>query len=103
MTKDDIARKLAPLGPVEATATATVHMFPPKLVVGNPSLQWLANCVASDTGKAPAALESVLIGLRSVWPDHIAFDEMLRTPMLMQPLGQDNPEFKPRPITDVDV
>jgi predicted P-loop ATPase len=37
-----------------------------------------------------------------VWPDAIAYDEMLCAPMLMQPLQGEN-DFTPRPLTDVDV
>ena len=36
------------------------------------------------------------------WPDAFAFDEMLRAPVLMQALA-DEPDFVPRPVTDVDV
>jgi len=34
--------------------------------------------------------------------DRFAYDEMLRTEMLMRPLVAD-PDFKPRPLTDIDV
>jgi predicted P-loop ATPase len=37
-----------------------------------------------------------------VWPNAIAYDEMLCAPMLMQPLQGEN-DFTPQPLTDVDV
>src|SRR5262245_36572208 len=31
-----------------------------------------------------------------------AYDEMLRTDVLLRPLFEDDPHFKPRPVTDAD-
>jgi predicted P-loop ATPase len=63
---------------------------------------WLAQCVLGETGKPLAVLASALAALRAVMPDAFALDEMLRAPLLMQPL-EDTPDFTPRPVTDVDV
>jgi predicted P-loop ATPase len=52
--------------------------------------------------KAASSVANALIGLRAVWPDALAYDEMLCAPMLMQALKGEN-GFEPRPLTDVDV
>jgi predicted P-loop ATPase len=64
--------------------------------------EWLDNCVKGETGKPLAVLANVLIGLRAIFPDAFAFDEMLRVPVLMRELVPE-PDFAPRPCTDVDV
>ena len=55
-----------------------------------------------ETGKPLAVLANALIVLRAVMPDTLAFDEMLRAPLLMRAL-EDVPDFMPRAVTDVDV
>src|SRR5262249_49710192 len=69
--------------------------------------EWLSRCIhgAGKDGKDGMplpVLANALIGVRAVWPDAIAYDEMLCAPMLMQPLTGEN-DFSPRPLTDVDV
>jgi predicted P-loop ATPase len=66
------------------------------------SRSWLAECICSATGKPLPILANALVGLRAVMPDTLAFDEMMRTPMLMSPLEKET-VFTPRPVTDVDV
>ena len=61
---------------------------------------WLAQC--AETGKPLAVLASALAAMRAVMPGVFAYNEMLRVPLLMQPL-EDRPEPLPRPVTDVDV
>jgi predicted P-loop ATPase len=63
---------------------------------------WLAQCVLGETGKPLAVLANVLAAVRAVMPGVFAYNEMLRVPMLMEPL-EDGPEPLPRPVTDVDV
>jgi predicted P-loop ATPase len=63
---------------------------------------WLAQCVLGETGKPLAVLANALAAMRAVMPDAFAYNEMLRAPLLMQPL-EDRPEPMPRPVTDVDV
>jgi predicted P-loop ATPase len=64
---------------------------------------WLAECICGGKGSKPLPiLANALIGVRAVWPDAIAYDEMLCAPMLMQSLEGEN-DFTPRPLTDVDV
>jgi predicted P-loop ATPase len=65
---------------------------------------WLANCIRGDgkDSKPLPVLANVLIGLRALWPDTFAYDEMLCAPMLMQAIKGEN-DFQPRPLTDVDV
>src|ERR1700736_1382555 len=65
--------------------------------------KWLADCVCGETGKPLAVLANVLIGLRAIMPGVFAYDEMLCAPMLMRPLVKGEPDFKPRPCSDVDV
>jgi predicted P-loop ATPase len=65
---------------------------------------WLAQCIHGDgkDSKPLPVLHNALIGLRAVWPDALAYDEMLCAPMLMRSLTGEN-DFEPRPLTDVDV
>ena len=63
---------------------------------------WLARCILGDTGKPLAVLANALATMRAVMPNTFALDEMLRAPLLMQPL-EEQPGFVPRPVTDVDV
>jgi predicted P-loop ATPase len=69
-----------------------------------PQDDWLEQCLRGEGKDAEplAVLANALIGVRAVWPDAIAYDEMMCSPMLMQPLQGEN-DFKPRPLTDVDV
>ena len=64
--------------------------------------EWLGACLRGNNGQPLAVLANALLAVRSQWPQHFAFDEMARTPVLMQPLaGGDS--FKPRPVNDDDV
>ena len=65
-------------------------------------IPWLAQCVLGETGKPLAVLANALAAMRAVMPDAFAYNEMLRAPLLMQPL-EDRLEPLPRPVTDVDV
>jgi len=65
---------------------------------------WHDQCVVGDTGKPMSVLASGLIGLEFVFPDFFAFDEMARTTILRRALSKDEEDnFVPRPITDVDL
>jgi predicted P-loop ATPase len=66
------------------------------------STKWLDDCICGETGKPLPVLANALIGLRAVFPDSIAYDEMLCAPILMRSLVGEN-DFTPRPLTDVDV
>lgn len=63
---------------------------------------WLWDCILDRSGKPVPNLANALTGLRAVMPDTFAFDEMLSAPLLMKSLG-DEEDFRPRPLTDVDV
>src|SRR5262249_23698800 len=67
---------------------------------GAADLAWLSQCIRSGgkNSKPLPVLANALIGVRAVWPDAIAYDEMLCAPMLMQPLQGEN-DFTPRPLT----
>src|ERR1700730_12814038 len=71
---------------------------------------WMSDCqrgvgIDSKPGKPVANLANAVLILRSdpVFKDMFAFDEMLRTAMLMRALDEPAGAFKPRPVTDVDV
>ena len=65
---------------------------------------WLSQCIRTGgkNSKPLPVLANALIGVRAVWPDAIAYDEMQCAPMLMQPLQGEN-DLTPRPLTDIDV
>jgi predicted P-loop ATPase len=63
---------------------------------------WLDDCIKGETGKPLPVLANVLAGLRALFADTFAFDEMLRVPVLLRELAPE-PNFAPRPCTDVDV
>ena len=66
------------------------------------AVDWLAKCIEGETGRPLPVLASVVTGLRAEWPDAFAFDEMLRTSVLLKPLDGSN-SFERRPLTDIDV
>jgi predicted P-loop ATPase len=63
---------------------------------------WLEQCILGETGKPLAVLANALAAMRAVMPSVFAYNEMLRVPLLMEPL-EDRSEPLPRPVTDVDV
>src|SRR5262245_52564543 len=66
--------------------------------------RWLTNCIQSDSKdpKPLPVLANALIGLRAVFPNSLAYDEMLCAPVLQHSLVGEN-DFKPRPLTDIDI
>jgi predicted P-loop ATPase len=66
---------------------------------------WLGCCVTNKGGKQLPTLSNAMIGLRSDPRlfDRLAYDEMMRSAMLVQPIGHDDPAFDMRTITDIDV
>jgi predicted P-loop ATPase len=64
------------------------------------SSYWLKDCIF-ENGKPLPILANAVVGIRAIMPRAFAFDEMLRAPMLMEPLKGER--FKPRPVRDVDV
>jgi predicted P-loop ATPase len=67
------------------------------------SSQWQARCILGTTGRPLPILHNALIALRAEMPDTLAYDEMLRTTMLMQAVDETEKDFVPRPCNDVDV
>jgi hypothetical protein len=63
---------------------------------------WLADCIKEGNKPLPI-LANVLIGLRAVWADSFALDEMACAALLMRSLDEGVNSFEPRPMTDVDV
>lgn len=55
---------------------------------------WLETCLKGDTGKPLPILSSVLIGLRSEYPDHFAYDEMRCATVFKK---------SREPVTDTDI
>jgi predicted P-loop ATPase len=68
-----------------------------------PRPDWLSFC-ATENGRVLSNLANVMIALRSdpAMRDLFAFDEMLRASKLMLSPDHD-PQFTPRPVTDVDI
>ena len=69
-------------------------------------LEWQVDMVNLNHADAFLAVQraqaNALTGLRAVMPDTFSYDEMLNAPLLMQPLGNVD-DFRPRPLTDIDV
>jgi hypothetical protein len=63
---------------------------------------WFADCVKGATGRPLAVLANAIVAIEAELPKHFAFDEMLQAPLLMLSL-RDEPNYVPRPVTDVDV
>jgi Bifunctional DNA primase/polymerase, N-terminal/Virulence-associated protein E len=65
---------------------------------------WCEDCIRNENGTILPVLANALIALRADprFRNLVAQDEMLRAPILMQPLS-DEPHFKPRPLTDADA
>ena len=63
---------------------------------------WWRACLKSDTGKLLPVLANAIIVIRATMPEALAFDEMLRGPLLLKAL-EDSDDRLPRPVTDVDV
>jgi hypothetical protein len=66
------------------------------------STKWLADCICGKTGEPLPILANALTAMRAVVPGTSALDEMMQVPMLMKSLSL-VPDFRPRPLTDVDV
>jgi hypothetical protein len=65
---------------------------------------WRAQCVAGETGKPLPVIANALLALRRDPAVHhmLAYDEMLRTPMLLHPIGSPMTS-EPRPLLDSDI
>jgi predicted P-loop ATPase len=71
-----------------------------------PDSDWLSGCIKGDTGKPLSNLANVLTAFRAAPEvrDLLAFDEMMRAPILMYPVGAPaGVDFAPRPLEDTDV
>jgi predicted P-loop ATPase len=64
---------------------------------------WQADLLVDANGAPLPILANAIIALRAVMPNVFGFDDMLRAPMLMEPLTADDEPFKRRPVRDVDV
>jgi predicted P-loop ATPase len=67
--------------------------------------KWQNNCIKGTTGKPLPIIANALLALRrdSGLQDAFAYDEMLRTAMLMHLIGSPLAPFEPRAIIDEDV
>src|SRR5262245_29175578 len=65
---------------------------------------WLKQCAVDKANRPFPNLQNAMIALRSdpALKEVFKYDEMLHAAKLMQPLV-DEPGFRPRPVTDVDV
>lgn len=66
------------------------------------STAWHARCILDKNRQPLPILANALTALRAVMPQAFAYDQMLRAPMLMEPLKRER-GFKPRPVRDIDV
>src|SRR5438552_13749254 len=75
-----------------------------KLAAQRAEPDWLHDCIKGDSGKPLPVLANALLALRRDpdLKDLFAYDEMLCAAILAQPL-EDESDFRPRPVTDVDV
>jgi Virulence-associated protein E len=66
--------------------------------------KWLSRCIMGEKGNPVPNLANALLGLRFDPSVHqsFAYDAMLCAPMLMRCVKVE-PNFKPRPVTDIDV
>jgi hypothetical protein len=71
--------------------------------IGWDNAGWLKNCICTETGKPLPNLANALTGLRAVFPDMVAYDEMVRVATLIKPIEPGAGALVPRPITDIDV
>jgi predicted P-loop ATPase len=71
----------------------------------HPKESWLSRCILGDTGKPLSIVANAYEALRGdpAIQDAIAFDEMLRMPVLCHEIGQPLQQMLPRPVTDEDV
>jgi predicted P-loop ATPase len=67
------------------------------------AIEWHDQCIKGATGKPLPVLANAVIALKAEMPNAFAYDEMLRGAILAQPLDEAEQDFKPRPITDIDV
>jgi predicted P-loop ATPase len=65
------------------------------------STSWHSKCII-ENGKLLPILANALIAIEAMMPHALAYDEMLRAPILMTPFKPES-NFKPRPVRDVDV
>ena len=70
--------------------------------INDANADWIGSCISDADGRPLPILANVLIALRSQWPEHFAYDEMLCAPVLAKSLTGEN-DFVPHPVTDVDV
>jgi predicted P-loop ATPase len=84
--------------------TASLREIPKRRAAARDDASWLAQCIKGDGKKAAPLpiLANALIGLRAVFPDSLAYDEMLCAPILRHSLIGEK-DFVPRPLTDIDI
>lgn len=65
---------------------------------------WVHDCITDSNGRVLPVVANILTALRAdpKLKDCFAYDQMLQTPLLTQPL-EDASGFKARPLTDTDV
>src|SRR5262245_17923018 len=71
----------------------------------HPKESWLSRCILGDTGKPLSIVANAYEALRGdpAIQDAIAFDEMLRMPVLCHEIGQPLQQMLARPVIDDDV
>jgi hypothetical protein len=82
-------------------ASKTRRSQPVSLLIERPA--WQHGCITDGNGKILPILANVATAIRGepILANAIAFDEMMRIPMLVSSIGDGN--VYPRPLTDADV
>jgi predicted P-loop ATPase len=75
------------------------------LLPKNTNSDWPSLYITDDRGKPLANLANVMTALRTDagLSNALAYDEMLRVPMLLHPVGLPLTEMNPRPLIDKDI
>lgn len=107
--KGDVSDWIAGGGTVNGLLAIAAETPPERLMsavspnAAQPTLQRkMEEMIRAESGIPHPIVTNALILLECEWPRIVAFDEMSKLPMLTEPMRSE-PNFAPRPLTDVDV
>ena len=64
---------------------------------------WLAHCILSETGRLVPNLGNAIIALAALLPSAFAFDQMLCTTIIREPVNSKHSVTRARPVDDHDL